>query len=57
MGEFKNLTPSEIADRLCEIENPVIFIHTRADGDCIGSAAALSLPKVLTVRQRRFLKF
>ena len=57
MGEFKSLTPSEIADRLCGIENPVIFIHTRADGDCIGSAAALPLPKVLTVRQRRFLKF
>lgn len=43
MSNFKNLEAAECADALFKIKNPLILIHVRPDGDCIGSAAALSL--------------
>lgn len=41
MRDHRLLTAEEMADRLLAIERPVIVIHTRPDGDTIGSAAAL----------------
>ena len=43
MSDYKALTLAETASRLHEIENPLILIHVKPDGDCYGSAAALSL--------------
>jgi len=43
MNNFKNLTAEQCADALVAIENPVILIHVRPDGDAVGSAAALWL--------------
>ena len=40
---FEKLSARTCAERLLEIENPIIFIHVRPDGDSVGSAAALSL--------------
>lgn len=40
---YKKLTAKDAALRILEIENPIIFIHVRPDGDAVGSAAALSL--------------
>ena len=42
MSSFKSLTARECAERLLLIDNPVIFIHVRPDGDAVGSAAALA---------------
>lgn len=42
MSEYKALTLLEAAHRLAEIEDPLILIHVKPDGDCYGSAAALS---------------
>lgn len=42
MSDYKALTLAETACRLLEIENPLILIHVKPDGDCYGSAAALS---------------
>ena len=43
MKEFKSLTARECAIRLTEVENPVVLMHVRPDGDTVGSAAALCL--------------
>ncbi len=43
MCKYLDLTAKECADRLREISSPVILIHTRPDGDCVGSAAALTV--------------
>ncbi len=41
MTAFKKLTAEESAFRLAEIENPIVLIHRRPDGDAVGSGAAL----------------
>ena len=41
MSEYKNLTPKETAERLLTLKNPIVLMHTRPDGDTVGSAAAL----------------
>ena len=41
MTDFPRLTLSECVDRLLEIENPLVIMHIRPDGDTVGSAAAL----------------
>ena len=41
MSDFPRLTLSECVDRLLEIENPLVIMHIRPDGDTVGSAAAL----------------
>lgn len=41
MEKYHALTPGEVADRLCRAEHPAVVLHTRADGDTVGSAAAL----------------
>ena len=41
MNDFKNLTPSEAADILLSLKNPIVIMHARPDGDTAGSAAAL----------------
>lgn len=42
MTGYACLSLSETVERLLAIENPLILIHTKPDGDCYGSAAALS---------------
>ncbi len=42
MSEFKELYAEECAERLLGINDPLILVHIRPDGDCIGTAAALS---------------
>lgn len=42
MNEYKRLTAEECAEKLLEIKKPLIAIHIRPDGDCVGTAAALS---------------
>ena len=41
MAEYKKLSAKECAERLLEIENPLILMHARPDGDTIGSGIAL----------------
>ena len=41
MSDFKRLSPTEAALRISEIQNPIVFIHQRPDGDAVGSGAAL----------------
>ena len=41
MSDYKNLTATECALRLLEIEKPLVLIHVRPDGDAVGSGAAL----------------
>ena len=38
---YERLSPGKCAEKLLEIENPIIYIHVRPDGDAVGSAAAL----------------
>ena len=42
MSDYKSLSLSEAIARLVAASNPLILIHTKPDGDCYGSAAALS---------------
>lgn len=39
--EYARLSVREAAKRLLAIENPIVFIHRRPDGDAVGSGAAL----------------
>ncbi len=41
MSEYKKLTARECAERLLEIERPLILMHARPDGDTIGAGIAL----------------
>ncbi len=41
--EYKKLTARETAERLLEIERPLIVMHARPDGDTVGCGVALSL--------------
>ena len=41
MADFRNLTLDECADRILNIERPIVVMHVRPDGDTVGSAAAL----------------
>ena len=41
MREYKNLTPREAAEILLTLKRPIILMHTRPDGDTVGSASAL----------------
>ena len=41
MKEIRNLTSREAAEILLSLKNPIILMHTRPDGDTVGSAAAL----------------
>ena len=41
MREIRNLTAKETAEILLTLKNPIILMHTRPDGDTVGSAAAL----------------
>ena len=42
MTDYARLSQGETVKRLLAIEYPLILIHTKPDGDCYGSAAALS---------------
>lgn len=39
--DYKRLSAKACAALLSEIENPIVFIHVRPDGDAVGSACAL----------------
>ena len=41
MTDFKQLTVRECAQRILDIEHPLVVMHVRPDGDTVGSAAAL----------------
>ncbi len=41
MTEYTKLTAKECAERILEIENPLVLMHARPDGDTVGSAIAL----------------
>ena len=41
MSEFKELNAEECARRLLQIENPLILMHARPDGDTVGAGIAL----------------
>ena len=41
MNEYKNLTVRDTAEILLTLKNPIILMHTRPDGDTVGSASAL----------------
>lgn len=41
MTDFPSLTVKECADFLLKVENPLIIMHVRPDGDTVGSCAAL----------------
>lgn len=41
MREHKNLAPRETAEILLTLKKPIILMHTRPDGDTVGSASAL----------------
>lgn len=41
MADFKALTLDECAEELLKIENPIVVMHVRPDGDTVGSGAAL----------------
>ena len=41
MTEYKKLSVRECAERMLEIENPLILMHARPDGDTVGSGIAL----------------
>ena len=41
MSEYKKLTARECAERLLEIENPLVLMHARPDGDTVGAGIAL----------------
>lgn len=41
MCNYKKISARECATRLTEIENPIVLIHVRPDGDAVGSASAL----------------
>ena len=38
---YLKISAKECAERLLLIDNPIVFIHPRPDGDAVGSAAAL----------------
>lgn len=40
-SEYARLSVREAAERLLAIENPIVLIHRRPDGDAVGSGAAL----------------
>ncbi len=42
MSNYKDLSAEECASRIENITSPLILIHVRPDGDCIGSACALA---------------
>lgn len=39
--EYKRLTARECAEKLIEVENPLILMHARPDGDTVGAGIAL----------------
>lgn len=41
MCDYKRINARDCAIRLTEIENPIVLIHVRPDGDAVGSASAL----------------
>jgi len=41
MTDYKQLTVRECAQRILEVEHPLVIMHVRPDGDTVGSAAAL----------------
>ncbi len=41
MSSFKRISARDAALALLTIENPIVFIHRRPDGDAVGSGAAL----------------
>ncbi len=41
MADYKKLTAKECAERLLKIENPLILMHARPDGDTVGAGIAL----------------
>ncbi|MBQ7333473.1 MAG: DHH family phosphoesterase [Clostridia bacterium] len=41
MAEYTKLTVKECAERILEIENPLILMHARPDGDTVGAGIAL----------------
>lgn len=41
MPEFEAISVSECADRLLAVNNPLVLMHIRPDGDTVGSSAAL----------------
>ena len=41
MTDYKVLSVRECAERLLEIEKPLVIMHVRPDGDTVGAAAAL----------------
>ena len=41
MTEYKSLSASDTAEILLTLKNPIILMHTRPDGDTVGSASAL----------------
>ncbi|MBQ3015597.1 MAG: DHH family phosphoesterase [Clostridia bacterium] len=41
MADYKALSAKECAERILEIEHPLVLMHVRPDGDTVGSAAAL----------------
>lgn len=42
MSGYLSLSKKEFADRILEIERPMILIHRRPDGDTVGTATALA---------------
>ncbi len=42
MSTYKDITKEECAARIEEIKDPLIMIHVRPDGDCVGTACALA---------------
>lgn len=52
---YKKLTLTELCDRLLALKRPVILMHTRPDGDAVGSAFALSLIFKAAGREARCL--
>ena len=41
MAEYRKLTAKECAERLLLIENPLVLMHARPDGDTVGAGIAL----------------
>lgn len=41
MSAFKKLSARECAERILEIENPLVLMHARPDGDTVGAGIAL----------------
>ena len=55
MSDYKALSVQECARALLSIENPVILSHARADGDAVGTAAALTLALLSVGKPARLL--